>query len=194
MTISEDMVIIPNSNREKKMSNISAFKATMVGGGARSNQFRVAIQFPTWVSGGLSSGAALTAPYLCKAAELPASSIQNVPVQYRGRQVNFAGERTFNPWTIQIINDTPMLLRRALEDWSNGIQNYDNTFGIAFPMMYQETLSVEQLDRTGVVIRKYTFHDAYPTFIGDIPLSFDSPNVIEEYQVTFDYNYFTIDV
>ena len=173
------------------MANISEFKANMIGGGARANQFRVQLQFPSFVS--LGTLAAVKAPFLCKAAELPSSTIVNVPVQYRGRQVNFAGERTFQPWTIQIVNDVDMIIRRALEQWSNGIQHYDNTTGYSAPMMYQETMSVSQLDRSGVVIKTYTFHDAYPTFIGDIPLSFDLPNVIEEYQVTFDYNYFTVD-
>lgn len=172
------------------MAFISEFKANMVGGGARANQFRVSLLFPSFVSQG--TAATLKAPFLCKAAELPASNITNIPVQYMGRNVNFAGEKTFNPWTIQVITDVDFTIRKAMEEWSNGIQSYDTTYGITAPLMYQTELTVQQLDRSGFMIRTYTFHDAYPTFVGDIPLSFDSPNIIEEFQVTFDYNYFTV--
>lgn len=181
-----------NSNREKKMANISEFKANMIGGGARANQFRVALQFPSYVGAGLAAMA--KAPFLCKAASLPASTIDNIPVQYMGRNVNFAGERTFAPWTVTVLNDVDFIIRRALESWSNGIQQYDSTLGITAPLAYQQQLSVIQLDRSGIPLREYSFHDAYPTDISDIPLSFESANQIEEFTVTFNYNYFSIDL
>ena len=43
---------------------------------------------------------------LVKAAEIPASNLGNIPVPYRGRVLPVAGDRTFDPWTVTIINDT----------------------------------------------------------------------------------------
>ena len=81
------------------MANIADFKAQMIGGGARPNQFRVELAFPSYVTLGVVAGQ--RAQFLCKAAQLPASTIETLPVLYRGRPVNFAGERTFQPWTVR---------------------------------------------------------------------------------------------
>jgi hypothetical protein len=112
------------------MADIADFKAQMTGGGARPNQFRVELIFPSYVVAGILASA--QAQFLCKAAQLPASTIENIPVQYRGRAVNFAGERTFAPWTVTVYNDTNFNVRNAMERWSNGIQNYQTTNGCNF--------------------------------------------------------------
>ena len=107
------------------MANIADFKAQMIGGGARPNQFRVELVFPQYVALGFVAGQ--RAQFLCKSAQLPASTVENIGVLYRGRPVNFAGERTFQPWSVAIYNDTTFGIRNALEQWSNGIQNYNAT-------------------------------------------------------------------
>lgn len=171
------------------MANISDFKSQMIGGGARPNQFRVELAFPSYVTLGVVAGQ--RAQFLCRAAQLPASSIENIPVLYRGRPVNFAGERTFQPWTISIYNDTTFNIRNAFEAWQNGIQNYSTTEGRVNPRDYQVDLSVHQLDRSGAIIKSYKFVDAFPTVIGPIQLDFDQQNQIEQFDVEFNYNYFT---
>jgi hypothetical protein len=171
------------------MASISEFKAMLTGGGARPNQFRVELGFPGFVSTGAVVG--LKAMFLCKAAQLPASTIEDIAVQYRGRPIHFAGERTFAPWTITIYNDTDFAIRNALETWSNGIQNLAATTGITNPRDYQSDMNVNQLDRNGAVIKTYKFVDAYPTEIGPIALDFETGNQIETFDVTFQYNYWT---
>lgn len=174
------------------MPTISAFKAQMQGGGARPNQFRVELTFPAFV-GSIAYPAGYAAQFLCRAASLPASTLDNIGVMYRGRPVNFAAERTFAPWPISIINDTNFLLRNAMEKWSNGILNYSATNGISRANEYQVDMSVYQLDRNGATLKSYKFFDAYPVDVGAIELAFDSNNTIEEFQVQFQYNYFTTD-
>ena len=174
------------------MANIADFKAQMIGGGARPNQFRVELTFPSYVTLGPVAGA--RAQFLCKAAQLPASTIENLPVLYRGRPVNFAGERNFAPWTVTIYNDVSFNIRNAFEQWQNGIQNYASTGGITNPRDYQVDLNIRQLDRQGNVIKTYTFHDAFPINIGPIALDFDQQNQIEQFDVEFQYNYFVSDV
>ena len=171
------------------MANINDFKSQLIGGGARANQFRVYLHFPTYVTIGALEGA--RAQFLCKAASLPASTIANVETNYRGRVVNFAGERTFQPWTVTIINDVTFGLRNAFETWQSGIQRYAATEGKTNPADYQVELEVAQLDRNGATLKTYKFTDAYPLTIGQIALDFDIANQIETFDVEFQYNYFT---
>lgn len=171
------------------MANIADFKSQMIGGGARPNQFRVELTFPSFVTLGVVAGT--RAQFLCKAAQLPGSTIENIPVLYRGRPVNFAGERTFQPWTVSIYNDTSFGIRNSLEQWQSGIQNYNATTGRTNPTDYQVDLRVHQLDRNGATIKTYTFHDAYPTSISAVGLDFEQQNAIEQFDVEFTYNFFT---
>lgn len=171
------------------MANIADFKAQMIGGGARPNQFRVELAFPSYVTLGIIAGQ--RAQFLCKAAQLPASTVENLPILYRGRPVNFAGERNFQPWTISVYNDTTFNIRNAFEAWQNGIQNYSATTGRVNPRDYQVDLNVHQLDRNGGIIKSYKFVDAYPTAISAIGLDYEQQNAIEQFDVEFTYNYFT---
>lgn len=171
------------------MANISDFKAQLIGGGARANQFRVELSFPSYVTAGPVVG--LRAQFMCKAAQLPASTLENIPLQYRGRAVNIAGERTFAPWTVSVYNDVDFGIRNAVEQWSNGIQQLSSTNGRTNPRDYQVDLQVHQLDRNGAIVKTYKFIDAYPIEIGAIALDFDQANTIETFDVTFQYNYWT---
>ena len=174
------------------MATISAFKAQMQGGGARPNQFRVELTFPGFV-GSIAASAGAAAQFLCRSAVLPASTLEDVTATYRGRPVHFAGERTFQPWTITMYNDTNMLMRNTMEKWSNGILSYNSTTGRLRPADYQVDMSVYQLDRNDKIVKSYKFYDAYPTNVGQIQLAFDANNAIEEFDVEFTYNYFTTD-
>jgi hypothetical protein len=125
------------------MANIADFKSQMIGGGARPNQFRVELTFPSFVPLGIIAGQ--RAQFLCKSAQLPASTIENIAVLFKGRPVNFAGERNFAPWTVSIYNDTTFNIRNAFEQWQAGIQSYSTTDGRTNPRDYQVDLQVHQL-------------------------------------------------
>ena len=171
------------------MANIADFKANMTGGGARPNQFRVDLAFPSYVTGGRV--AAVQGQFLCKAAQLPASTLENLPIQYRGRAVNFAAERTFAPWTVTVYNDTDFGIRNAIERWQTGIQEYATTERRTNPNDYQADLLVTQLDRNGAGVKQYKFVDAFPLSIGIVQLDYDTTNAIETFDVEFQYNFFT---
>lgn len=174
------------------MATISAFKAMMQGGGARPNQFRVDLTFPPFVgaAGPIAGGAA---QFLCRTASLPASTVDDITTMYRGRPVHFAGERTFAPWTVGVYNDTNFMIRSVMEAWQASVLNYTSTNGVTRPGDYQVDMWVHQLDRNDFVIKTYRFYDAYPTDIGQIALDYESNNQIETFDVTFTYNYFTVE-
>lgn len=168
------------------MATISDFRAQLKQGGARSNQFTVELTFPAVAAAGQ---AARAASFLCNATSLPAVTIDNIQMQYRGRPVNFAGERTFAPWSITVINDGDFMIRNAFERWSDAIALFDSTEGLQNPLDYQVDLRVIQLDRNGQELKSYIFKDAYPTDVGTMALSYDNPN-IQTFEVAFQYNYY----
>lgn len=171
------------------MANIADFKAQLLGGGARANQFRVELTFPQYVTAGTVAG--IQAQFLCKATTLPPATIDNIPVNYRGRVVNVAGEKTFAPWSITVYNDVSFNIKNTMERWSDGIQNNAQTNGITNPTEYQVDLRVYQLDRNGATIKEYVLHDAYPVSVGAIGVDYDAVNTIETFEVEFIYNYWT---
>ena len=99
---------------------------------------------------------------MCKAAQLPASVVGQIDVPYRGRQMKIAGDRTYENWSVTIINDTGFEIRDAMERWQNGINSHVSNGGLTNPSDYEADLSVDQLDKAGNVIKTYTFRSAWP--------------------------------
>jgi len=178
--------------------NITEFRSRLSGGGARSNLFEVEIGFPE----GLGVDENLVTdkvPFLVKAAEIPASNLGNIPVPYRGRVLPVAGDRTFDPWTVTIINDTDFLIRDAMEKWSNSINDLQTAQGTIDPAVYQRNAFVKQLSRQGTspsdtekILRAYKFEGIYPNTVSSIPLDFGATDQIEEFQVTFNYLFYEV--
>ena len=124
--------------------SIIAFRDRMVGGGARSNLFEVNISLPDGVvdpSGQYDRDIR----FFTKAAEIPAANVGNIPVPFRGRVLPIAGDRTFDPWTVTIINDQTFNLRDVMEQWSNKINDLQFAGGDINPADYQTKAEVFQL-------------------------------------------------
>jgi|TARA_Y100001937_G_scaffold123342_1_gene186027 hypothetical protein len=168
------------------MANIADFKSKLAGGGARTNQFKVTCPFPGYSQQG---GEIETMAFLCKGAELPASSVGETNITFRGRTVKFAGERTYADMTLTVINDTDFKIRNAMERWQNGINNHTDNEGLTNPADYQVDMFIDQLDRNGSTIKSYTLRGAYPGEVSNITLNYDTDS-IEEFTVTMRYQYF----
>jgi hypothetical protein len=174
---------------ERSIFNVDQFKAALVGGGARANQFFVALNFPSYVTlGGVASA---QAAFLVNAATLPGSIINPTIVPYRGREVKFAGERVFQPWTITVMNDVTFNIRNSLEKWMSGMNDLANNNGRTNPADYQANLTVTQLDRNNNPLKIYNLKSAFPVDIGDIQLNYGDNDTIETYTVTFQYQHYT---
>ena len=163
---------------------IDDFKAKLKGGGARSNLFRCTINFPGYANGDVE----LTS-FMCKGAQLPASVMTPIEVPFRGRRLQIAGDRTFEPWTVTVLNDTDFGTGNAMERWSNGINGHATNEGIVNPTEYQADLVVEQLDKNGDILKKYDIRGAFPTNISAIEVSYDTFDTIEEFTVEFQLQY-----
>ena len=163
---------------------VDDFKAKLIGGGARPNLFKATVNFPGYAGGNVE----LTS-FMCKAAQLPGSIIAPVMVPFRGRQLMVAGDRTFEPWTVTIINDTGMDVRNAMERWMNGINSHSQNTGLANPVDYTADMSIEQLNKAGEVTKKYDFRGVWPSNVSAIEMSYESNDQIEEFTVEFQITY-----
>ena len=169
------------------MANINDFKAKLAGGGARANQFKVTMPFPGYAQVG---GEIEDLAFLCTTAQIPAMTVGNVNVPFRGRQIKIAGDRTFADWSITVLNDTNFKLRNAFERWQNGINNMTDNEGLSNPVDYQVDAFIDQLDRNGNTLKSYTLRGAFPVDIAAIDLNFATNDEVETFGVTFQYQYF----
>jgi len=179
--------------------NIDSFKSQGLAlGGARPSLFRVKMTFPDFVTGRIPQR---EASYLIKAAALPASTIGEIDVSYFGRKIKLSGDRTFDDWTITVLNDEDFGLRNAFEEWSNAMNTLisNRLDPAAAGGGYKVDLTVEQFGKSGPgdddgIIRKYKFVGAFPTQISAITLDWDRNNTIEEFDVRFAYDYWVPEV
>ena len=165
------------------LRTITDFKSKMAGGGARPNLFEVELVFPDPIA--IENDVKEKSRFLVKAALLPASNITPIEVNFRGRILKIAGDRTFDTWTVTVINDVDFSIRSAMEKWMDFINSMEDATGAQDPALYQPDAYVHQLDRDGSTLRSYRFHDIFPTNISAIDLSYETVDSVEEFTVEF---------
>lgn len=165
--------------------NINEFKSQLVGGGARPSLFQVQITNP------IIGIADFKVPFMVKTAALPASTVGSYVVPYFGRDVKYAGDRTFEDWEVTIINDEDFAIRNAMEAWSNSINSHVSN-SRALPQRYKSDAIVTQYGKDGRVLRTYSFEGIYPLNISSIALSWETKDTIQEFSVSFQYDLWTI--
>lgn len=173
--------------------SVNEFKSRLKFGGARSTLFEVQITPPPGIPG-VAAGLG-DVPFMARASQLPASTLGLIGIPYFGRAVKMAGDRTFAPWNVTIINDEDFKIRNSLEAWSNSINNMRGNLRLSGPsaLSYKSNATIIQYGKTGNILRKYKFEGIYPAEIGDIGMSWADTDQIEEFQVTFEYDYWTLD-
>lgn len=175
--------------------NITNFRSTLVRDGARPNLFEVTMNFPANVVSN-SAVASRKFTFMCRAAQLPGSTIGSVIVPYFGREVKLAGNRVFADWTVTIINDEDFAIKNAFELWMGGINSHfgnrrNGSFSSA--TSYTTDAFVKQYGKTGSAIKNYQFVGIFPIDIAPIDLDWGANDTIEEYAVTFQYQYWLSD-
>ena len=186
-----------NNTPRYNTRTLSDFKSRLVGGGARPNLFECVLAFPQGLSTEVQVDKDFT--FMVKAAQLPASNVNVMDIPFRGRNLKVAGDRTFDPWTITVINDTNFKLRNAFERWMNFINRHDDNAGVITPAAYQTEMVVHQLGRGNEaggtngklpdngaqipVLKTYKFFGTFPTNVSPIELSYDAADSVEEFTV-----------
>ena len=172
--------------------NISTFKSRgLTLGGARPALFEVFLRVPDGVGADQSSADKFR--FTCSAAQLPAASVASIDVGYFGRKIKVSGDRTFQDWSVTIMNDEDFLVRSMFEKWSNSLNRLEaNIRDVAYSgneNSYKTDLSVIQYGKDGTAIREYHIIGAFPTSVDAISLNWDSASQIETFGVTFAYDY-----
>ena len=168
------------------LRTISNFKSKLTGGGARANLFEVVLTFPDAAQP--DQKVLEKARFLVKGANMPASNVSPIEVPFRGRTLKIAGDRSFESWTVTVINDADFAIRSAFERWMNTINRVSDNTGLTNPADYQADAYVYQLDRDGSTLRSYRFYDTFPTQVGPIELSYDAQG-IQEFTVELQVQY-----
>lgn len=190
--------------------DINSFVANFQGG-ARANRYKVILNFPFEVNGGLSVNAAVGAvlgpisagttinagspsplfQFMCKGASLPGTTVNSIIVPYMGRDFKVAGDRTFADWNVQVTNDENFAIRNAFEKWMNAINSHEGNVRIPTVNGYFATADIYQLSTTGAILKKYRMHNLFPSDVSEISVGFDQNDVIEEFTVNFAYSHWT---
>jgi hypothetical protein len=176
--------------------------------GARPNLFQCEMTFPFLSR--VEGDPQRKFTFMCRAAQLPGTSINSIPVMYFGRELKFAGNRSFPEWTVTIINDEDFVIRKACERWINGMNSHvgnlrDPQFtngqgssslggaGQIASLGYQQDGYVTQFAKTGDAIKAYKFVGMFPIDVSPIDVDWGSNDNIEEYAVTFAYQWWESD-
>jgi hypothetical protein len=138
--------------------NVSQFRSELQFDGARPNLFEVNLTWPTVVPG--AGDAARKSLFQVKSAQLPGSTIGTVPLYYFGREMKFAGNRTFTDWTVTIINDEDFTIRNSIDSWMNSINSHSSNVrspGAQSPSSYTVDATVTQYGKTGNSLKTYKY-------------------------------------
>jgi hypothetical protein len=167
--------------------NVNTFRSIMVGDGARPNLFECNITSPGFNSSLIESE---NLRFMARAAQLPGSTVNQVPVMYFGRELKFAGNRIFQDWTVTIINDEDFRHRNAFERWMSALNSHvGNTRTALDPSVYTGSAIVTQYGKRNEELKKYRFVGMFPVDISPIELDWGANDTIEEFAVTFAYQW-----
>ena len=169
--------------------NVNLFQGALKFGGARPTLFQVNITNP------VNSTGDVMVPFMAKATSIPESTLSQFPIKYFGRDVKFAGQRTFAEWNATIINDEDFAVRNSMEEWHNAINSGKSnltSLGSSSPSLYKSDAQVTQFSKTGVPLRVYNMVGIFPISIGAQALAWDAVDTLEEFEVSFAFDYFEV--
>ena len=175
---------------------IDKFRTTALSaGGARANLFDVTISD---IDANLMTAIAVKEfSFACKASAIPAMAVGVVEVPYFGRVVKVPGNKTFDNWSVTIINDEGFLVRNGMEKWvasmGTHIGNVQSAASSALTSALYGDATVQHYGKTGAAskIAEYKFVNIFPVSVSEITLGWDANDAIEEYTVEFAYDYWT---
>ena len=170
--------------------NVVDFTTAIRSGGARTNLMWAKITSPTTGMDNIFS-------YLCKASNIPGSTITPIEVPYFGRNVKVAGEsREFAPLTTTVVNDEDAAIYKAMVKWFEKFNQAKGNVAEASLFNsranYTATITLEMYKKEGGSNpdQDWVFHNAWPSNMSAIDLNWDSVNTIQEFTIDWQYDYY----
>jgi len=173
--------------------DVATFTKALKGGRARTNlMWANILGAPTSFTG------ATDFPYMCKASNIPGSTITAIEVPYFGRNVKVAGEsREFAPLTTTVVNDENMKIYKGMIKWCetfNASRHNSATKALfANRAAYTATVKLEMYKKDGSADQQWFFYNCWPSNMSAIDLNWDSVNTIQEFTIDWQYDYYLHD-
>jgi hypothetical protein len=181
--------------------SVTKFRAEL-GTGSRPNLFKVQVTPPA----SFTATDFTSFEYLCRSGSLPSATLGTIEIPMNGgRRLKMGGDRTFTEWTSTVLNDENFKIRSLMESWQNNIvkTNYEisSTLGNrsastaavgTSPAGLYGTVMIYQLkeDGSSVPNGSYRLKNCWPSDISAIDLSYDTTDAVEDFTVTWTYDYF----
>ena len=163
--------------------NINDIRSSLSLDGSRPTMFMVEIVNP------FNNSVTLQTPLLVKAASMPVRNLGVAEVPYFGRPIKLAGDATYDPWQVVILNDEDFLLKNAFEQWTHAINSPTGNIRANPGLGYKSNATVTQFAKTGDMIRQYTMNGIFPIQVGGIQLDWGATNRVEEFGVVFSVDF-----
>ena len=178
--------------------SVTKFREAL-GTGSRPNLFKVQVTPPRTTGYDVASF-----EYLCRSGSLPSATLGTIEIPMNGgRRLKMGGDRTFSEWTSTVLNDEDFKIRSVMEKWQNDIvkTNFEitstlgnrsaKTGGTEADGLYG-TIQIYQLkeDGSSVTAGGYRLVNCWPSDISAIDLSYDTTDAVEDFTVTWTYDYF----
>ena len=176
--------------------SISQFRKA-IGAGSRPNLFKVQVTPPRTTGYDVTSF-----EYLCRSGSLPSATLGTIEIPMNGgRRLKMGGDRTFAEWTSTVLNDENFKIRSVMEKWQNDIvkTNFEITGTLGNRSAVADltgglygTVMIYQLkeDGSSAPAGSYRLVNCWPSDISAIDLSYDTTDAVEDFTVTWTYDYF----
>ncbi len=167
-------------------TDISTFKGALAYGGARPSLFDITISTAddvTPMSDDIST--------LCNVSAIPPLTLTPIERQYFGRTVKIPGDIVFGDLSTSIINTESMDIKLVIEEWMEKINGVTTNKGYSDSVSMFGSVTLTQYGKDGDSLLYWTFQDCWPTAIAEVALSYDTASDIEQFDVTWAYNYYT---
>ena len=170
-------------------SSLTNFKGALQYGGARPSLFEFNI---TGVPTDVSQFKELK--YFCTVSALPPLTVTPIERQYFGRTVKMPGDLVFGDLSTTIIQTEGANERSFIETWMDNINGHlDNRRDYKSEMGDEwGEAELTQYAKNGKKLMTASFVGLWPTTISEIALSYDTVSDIEQYDVTWAYQYYTL--
>jgi hypothetical protein len=176
-------------------NSIQTFKQNF-NGGTRQNRFTVPLDeaFPSVID---FTPNIATEQLKIVSASLPQASVGTISVPYRGRVLNFAGDREYQPWSITVYDDNnSQNLWQAFHSWKEALDGHVTHEVKDADFAYEKLKTnwvVQHLDLNGGnILRQIKLVGCWPEQVGGISLAMNQTDQAL-FQVSLRYDYFIIE-
>jgi hypothetical protein len=154
----------------------------------KDNGFLVSSHFNV-IIGGPPSGEINTRDVmmLCESTNLPGLNIFTNELRIFGESRHAAYSMSYSDISMTFLVDRDMKVRQYFEDWTNQIFNR-STRELGYYNDFVKNIEIYVTDKEGKVVHGVKLYECYPKTIGDVPLDYNSKDIIR-LPVTFHYKY-----